>query len=177
MPRKVASPTKAKSVVNVKAGFDKNVLPAAASEEETARKQAEFEASGPIVEVITDEWYGQIEEGNPFNDAAEPFIKGNPDKHFRFLSALQTSKRGKRGYQEVRKNGKGVEVQGQKLAFIPEEVHEQRRRKVVREAMDQLQTSRETYREQEQKAVRDSGGSIGVFSEADEVYEGNRRAG
>lgn len=175
MPKKLASPTKANSEANLKAGFDAKALPGEYSEEEIARKQAEFESRGPLVEVISDEWEGQIEERNPYEEAAEPFIRGNPDKHFRFIGDLQTSKRGKRGYQEVRKNGKPVIVAGQKLAFIPKEVHESRQRKVVREAMDALDTSRENYQEQQNKAAVDSGGAISALPSEHEVFEGNRR--
>ena len=175
MARKTVSQKKAEPGANVKAGFDAQALPGGYSEEETARKQAEFEARGPVVEVITDEWYGQLEEGNPFDETARPFVEGNPDKHFRFLSPLQMSKRGKRGYQEVRKSGEVVKCAGLPLAFIPREVHETRQRKVVSEAMDALDTSRDNYQEQQNRASVESGGAISPLPSEHEVFEGNRR--
>ncbi|HEX8186474.1 MAG TPA: hypothetical protein VF747_17035 [Blastocatellia bacterium] len=175
MGRKTVSKQKTEPEVNLQAGFNKDSLPAAYQDDQIEAKQKAFEERGPVVEVITDEWEGQLEERNPYEEAAEPFVKGNPDKHFRYLSELQTSKRGKRGYQEVRKNGQPVKVGTQTLAFIPREVHERRQRKVVAEAMDMLDTSRENYREQERRAAVDSGGSIIPIPDENEIFEGNRR--
>lgn len=175
MARKTVSQNKADSKANVKAGFDESALPGGYSKEETARRQAEFKARGPLVEVIRDEWHGQLEEGNPFDETARPYIEGNPDKHFRFLSPLQMSKRGKRGYQEVHKDGEKVTVGGLPLAFIPREVHESRQRKVVSEAMDALDTSRENFQEQQNRASVESGGAITALPSENEIFEGNRR--
>src|SRR6185436_4887945 len=82
--------------------------------------------------VINDEWYGQIETANPFDEAAEPYIKANPGRKFRFLGPTTVKRHGKRGYQETinKATGKPVESNGMTLASIPIHVHEERARRV-----------------------------------------------
>lgn len=78
------------------------------------------------VKVIKDEWYGSIEQLNPYDKAAEPFIRDNPDKAFMFQDAAVTQRLGDSGFQRVidPQTGKNVEAGGQVLTFMPKTEHD-----------------------------------------------------
>ncbi len=81
--------------------------------------------------VLSDEWGGQIETGNPFYEAAEPYMRANPGLVFRYLGNPTVKRHGRRGYEPVLdRNGKQVEVSGMILARIPRQIHEERVRQV-----------------------------------------------
>jgi hypothetical protein len=128
------------------------------------------------VKVIEDQWYGEISSGDPFYEAARPYIEANPDKHFRWLSDPHCQRRTKRGYQDVYdKQGRIVECAGQRLGWIPRHEYERRQRAQEARTMSVLKTSRETHQEAERKAARDSGGAIEILPDEGERFVGNRR--
>lgn len=88
--------------------------------------------------VLSDEWNGQIETGNPFYEAAEPYMRANPGLVFRYLGNPTVKRHGRRGYVPViDSNGKQVEVSGMVLARIPRHIAEERVRQVSQLTDDQ----------------------------------------
>ena len=157
---------------NAKAGFDSAAAPAAYQDETLEAKAANAARTG----VIEDEWYGEISSGDPFYEIARPYIEANPDKHFRWLSDPHCQRRTKRGYQDVYdKTGKVVECAGSRLGWIPRHEYERREKARADRATSALKISKETYQEAENKALRDSGGSISMLPHEDERFVGNRR--
>jgi hypothetical protein len=151
------------------------------SEEVTRARQAKFEEKTSGIHVISDEWHGQLETGNPFDDTAQPFKEANPDKHFRYLSVRESvaKTRGKRGYQEIRdENGKAVDCAGMRLCWIPKEVHQQRERKKLAAATSALTNSMQTLQEAGDRASVESGGAISAIRDKshDSAFDGAQRA-
>ncbi len=130
------------------------------------REMPEEEASAY---VINDEWYGQIEQGDPFKEAAEPYEKANPDRKFRYLGDTTVKRHGKRGYQEVidKKTSLPVKVSGMTLASIPMHVHEERARRVAKLTDDQAASKQEPIRE----VLAEAGKEMGIGSAALDAFD------
>jgi len=129
--------------------------------------------------VISDEWYGQIEQGDPFLEAADPYEKANPGRKFRYLGETTVKRHGKRGYQEVidKQTGKPVTVSGMTLASIPRHVHEERARRVAQLTDDQAASKQEPIREQLAEAGKAAGigtAALDAFDTAKTLREGIR---
>ena len=144
------------------------------------QKQAKFEAqsSGASVYVIHDEWDGQLQTGKPFDDAAAPYQKDNPDKEFRFLSERDSvvKARGRRGYSLVKDpKGEVVRVGGMPLGWIPKEEAQRRQAAKLQLAEGMLDKVKGEYAEAEAKAARDAGISYVPAKLEDEVYQGANR--
>jgi hypothetical protein len=111
--------------------------------------------------VISDEWYGQIEEGNPFHEVAKPYMDANPNRYFRFIGERHSKARGTRGFQPTRDgDGKAVMCNGMQLASIPMEVGKERRRRIQANAADQARIAGQKLAEQANKAAVDSKGAV-----------------
>src|ERR1044072_6838417 len=152
-------PPAIESQLNPTTGTTSDILHSRYSPEEIAERQAQFEERGPMVEVISDEWYGQISEGDPFQETAAPFIAGNKDKEFRFISPAAMQKRGRRGYQQVyNRKGEPVEVAGQQLGWIPKEEKIKRDRRKEAAATSALEASKDRMREDSERAQVESKG-------------------
>jgi hypothetical protein len=131
------------------------------SQEELERKQAEFESRSSGAVVIKDEWQGKIEEGNPFDEAAEEWKRLNPDKHFRFISPEHSKRRGTRGYIPVRdSDGNQVKVGKQVLSYISKDAHIQRKKIISDRTANMRAAAKESFQEQTAKLERDGGGLV-----------------
>jgi hypothetical protein len=119
--------------------------------------------------VLEDEWYGELEAAEPFEEAAKPYKEANPGQHFRYLGRTAVSKRGKRGYQPVvnPNTGKVVEVSGMVLARIPKHVKEQRERQREIENAADARARKENAMEDLNRAVHDSQGGIEITNQVD----------
>lgn len=80
----------------------------------------------PGLKIIKDEWYGSIEQANPYDKAVAPFIRDNPDKSFMFQDSAVAQRLGDSGFQKVTdpETGKFVEAGGQVLTFMPKTEHD-----------------------------------------------------
>lgn len=108
-----------------RAGFGPDALGSTYSVAKIQQKQAEFERDGPVALVISDEWYGKLERGSPFEEAAQPYRDANPDKEFRWMSPRLLAKLGWRGWQAVEPT---VECSGMVLGWMPQYVAGHRRK-------------------------------------------------
>lgn len=109
--------------------------------------------------VLSDEWHGQLEAGNPFYEAAEPYMRANPGLVFRYLGAPTVKRHGRRGYEPVidKRTGLPVEVSGMTLAKIPRHVHEERQRRVAALTDDQDAKRQSVIRDQLEQAGKEAG--------------------
>jgi len=125
--------------------------------------------------VITDEWDGQIEQGEPFEEAAAPYKLANPDRHFRYIGDVMTKRRGKRGYVPVidKASGKPVVVSGMTLSSIPMHIHEERVRRVDAKTDGQAAQRQEPIREQ----LADAGKAMGLGTAALDAFDTARTLG
>lgn len=149
------------------------------SDQNIAERQAKFEAQTAGAHVISDEWYGQLETGSPFEDRARPYQHDNPDKEFRYISMRESvqQKRGMRGYVPIRdrETGKDVDVAGQKLCWIPKDVYEDRQRKKMEMVLDQIQGGEDKFREVEESAKSELGSEFSAVKSDDGAYYGSVR--
>lgn len=118
--------------------------------------------------VLNDEWTGQIETGNPFYEAAEPYMRANPGLVFRYLGNAVVKRHGRRGYMPViDKNGKTVEVSGMTLARIPRQIHEERVRQV-----SSLTDSQDAKRQSEiSEQLAQAGKEAGIGAQMLDAFE------
>jgi hypothetical protein len=137
-----------------------------------ARQQA-FEDSGAAAFVIKDEWHGRIQESNPFEEVAAPYVKANPHLHFRFISEAHSKRRTTRGYVPVKDKDTGAEVivGRQKLSYIPQEVHEIRKSAIEQRTAEMRRAAEENMTEQMAKFERESKGAIKTVSK-DKIVAG-----
>lgn len=159
-------------------------LPADATAQEIANEASQLAGFGlpesflkPIDEytdrseqsfVIQDEWYGQLESGDPFEDAAKPYKDANPDKHFRYLGARTMGRHGTRGYVPVRRaDGKSVTVSGMVLAQIPKPIRDERVKRLEVENREVMIERQQQAQEDLTRAVVDSGGDLAVLNSMD----------
>lgn len=131
----------------------------------------------PGLKLIQDEWYGQLEDGNPFQETGKPYADANPDKHFRFLGDAMVKNRGKRGYQVVNdpQTGKPVVVAGMTLAFIPMAVKEEKERRQAEKTNAMRRKSREDYNEEAKRIQQETGGSFQAVAGEITETRGHRR--
>jgi hypothetical protein len=123
--------------------------------------QKAFEKSGASAFVIKDEWHGQIQESNPFDKAATPWVDANPDKHFRFISEAHSKRRTNRDYVPV-KDGKGREIRvgRQVLSYIPQDVHLARKSAIEQRTAQMRQAAEENFQENAARFERESQGAV-----------------
>lgn len=116
--------------------------------------------------VINDEWYGQIEQANPFDEAAAPYQKANPGRKFRFLGEMTVKRHGTRGYVPVldKATGKPIVVSGMTLASIPMHVHKERARRVQAETDSQAGNRQQPIADEVNEAYRQVGVGSGILS-------------
>lgn len=109
--------------------------------------------------VLSDEWHGQLEAGDPFYEAAEPYIKANPGLVFRYLGNTTVKRHGRRGYEPVidKRTGKQVEVSGMVLAKIPRHIKEERERRIASLTDDQDAKRQSVIRDQLAEAGKEAG--------------------
>jgi hypothetical protein len=153
-------------------------VPDAQTSEGIAERNASTLMPTPGLKLISDEWYGQIEMGNPFQETGKPYADANPDKHFRFLGDSMTKGRGKRGYQVFNdpQTGKPVVVAGMTLAFIPMAVKEEKDRRLSEKTNLLRKQTREQYEEATRKLQKDSGGQLQALDGKITETVGHQRA-
>jgi len=135
-------------------------LSAYAPETLEARQKA-FEESGAAAFVIKDEWHGQIQESNPFDKAASPWVDANPDKHFRFISEAHSKRRTNRDYVPVKDAlGHEVRVGRQVLSYIPQDVHLARKNAIEQRTAEMRQAAEENFQENAERFERESQGAV-----------------
>lgn len=141
-------------------GSARDPLPAAFSAKAISERQAEFERQSSGI-VIEDAWEGTGSEGDADYEVAKPYIEGNPDKDFRYLSPLVIERRGLRDYQIVKdRQGREVKSKGRPLGWIPKDEKKRREKAKDRAAVESLERSDEAYRATMDRAASESGGVI-----------------
>ncbi|MGA9769167.1 MAG: hypothetical protein WBV94_09010 [Blastocatellia bacterium] len=170
--KKVPQDKKEEVKVPANTDYDAEALPSHYSKETIEEKQA----NAALVGEIVDEWYGQISSGDPFYEAAKPYIDKYPDKYFRWLSDPHCQRRTDRGYQRVY-DAKGRLVQCARLwlGWIPRWEYERREKERADRATSALAVSKDTYKEAQRRAAKDSDGGIEILPDEDERIVGNRR--
>ena len=106
-------------------------------------------------------------KGSPLAETAAEYRRSNPDKAVRFLSEMQMSKTGKRGFEFVNdKDGKPLQVGDLKLASIPRHVADSRRRTAIQESRDAISQKVEEFQvntEQVNREARGANGTVAVM--------------
>lgn len=149
-----------KPAINPLTGTESEALPVSFSAEAIAERQEKHDDQASVY-VIHDNWDRSLLAGiNQFEEVAQPFLKANPDKHFRWLS--RNNRRGRRGHELVEhpKTQKTVSVAQYDLGWLPNEVHDENQREVEKRATaalggssDTKQMAKDAFREAEGIAI------------------------
>lgn len=102
---------------------------------------------GPAVKITKDEMDKKLNsEYNPFEEAADPWVKANPDKRFAWQSPHIQKIQGKRAMTQVLDaNGKPIEVAGQTLYWESKDQFAFKQNLKLKRASEQAATPEESY--------------------------------
>lgn len=116
--------------------------------------------------------------GSPLAETAAEYRQKNPDKAVRFLSEMQMSKTGKRGFDFVLDgDGKPLKVGDLTLAALPRQVAESRRRAHIQESRDAITQKVEEFHvntEQVNREARGANGTVAVMPMSGSEVEASR---